>query len=295
MTQNIRKIIDAIAELNNQYREKGVTPGRKLIVMWEIGDFLLKSGITQPHSVGWAIQNETKGLIKRPTIFRSYKVRQIWPNKVELENNLKDLKSSSYFIEILPLIDPHQAVRGKLSEEQLADIYRHACEDSSSQFSKYLLEMKKKFSYKRLGKALPKDRHLGHFKEVLGAFKLFQKNLWSLMQENDVAKRQTFKNEIPQEELLAFSNMCISLTTKDNYKMYKRKGPNMSSGQDEVFKRLYGDFYLLLDKKDDKERARLRRLISGEALAQMSDMITSIQTEEGVSDFKARQKLSIGL
>ena len=125
MTQNIRKIIDAIAELNNQYREKGVTPGRKLIVMWEIGDFLLKSGITQPHSVGWAIQNETKGLIKRPTIFRSYKVRQIWPNKVELENNLKDLKSSSYFIEILPLIDPHQAVRGKLSEEQLADIYRH--------------------------------------------------------------------------------------------------------------------------------------------------------------------------
>jgi hypothetical protein len=295
MSPNIKKIVGAISELNNQYRGGNVTPGGKLAIMWEIGDILFRNGVVQPHSVGWAIQEETKGLIKRPTIFRSHKVRQIWPSKIELEKNLKNIRGSNYFIEILPLIDPRQAVRGKLSEEQLNDVYRHACTDSPSQFSQYLCEMKKKYSYKRLGKALPKDQHLERLKGLLEQFKLFQQKVWKLMQERTSDQREAFKQEIPREELLAFANMCISLTTKENYKMYKRKGPDNSCGSDEIFKSLYDAFFLLLDKKDDKERARLRRLIASEALAQMSDMITSIQNEDGVNDFRARQKLSIGL
>jgi len=295
MKVNIRKIIDAIADLNNQYRGEKITPGEKLLVMWDIGDVLLKNGIDQPHSAGWAIQNETKGLIKRPTIFRSYKVRQIWPSKASLEENLRNLKKSNFFIEMLPLIDPHQEVRSRLSKVELEDIFRHACKDTSQQFEEYLSGIKRRFSYKRLGKALPKDRHLGQFAETLGNFKSFQKCMWILMQADDPEKRRVFKESILRDELLAFANMCISLTTKDNFKLYKRKGPERSSTNDEVFRKLYECFFLLLDKKDDAERARLRRLIAAEALAQMSDMISSIQTEEGVNDFKARQKLSIGL
>ncbi len=295
MKLNIRKIVDEISDLNNRYRGKTITPGEKLSVMWQIGDVLLKNGVNQPHSLGWAIQNETKGVIKRPTVFRSYKVRQIWSNKSDLERDLRNIKGSNYFIEILPLIDPQQEVRGKLSAEQLADLFRHACEDSSKQFFTYLTAIKQRYSYKRLGKALPKDRHLEHFKLTLENFKAFQKSLWGVLQAADSGKRESLRAGIPPEELLAFSNMCISLTTKDNYKLYKRKGPESSSSKEETFRKLYECFFLLLDKRDDKERARLRRLISGEALAQMSDMITSIQTEEGVSDFKSRQKLSIGL
>lgn len=295
MKLNIRKIVNEISDLNNRYRGGSITPGEKLLVMWEIGDVLLKNGAKQPHSLGWAVQDETKGVIKRPTIFRSYKVRQIWANKSDLERDLKNIKGSNYFIEILPLIDPQQEVRRKLSEKQLADIFHHACVDDSKHFFTYLDAIKQRYSYKRLGKALPKDRHLEHFKLTLEDFKTFQKSLWGVLQATDSERRVILKDRVPLEELLAFSNMCISLTTKDNYKLYKRKGPERSSSREAIFKNLYDGFFLLLNKKDDKERARLRRLISGEALAQMSDMITSIQTEEGVSDFKARQKLSIGL
>jgi len=104
-----------------------------------------------------------------------------------------------------------------------------------------------------------------------------------------------FRKAIEEEELKAFANMCISLTTKDNCRLYKRSGPRVSSSRDENFRALYDYYRQLLDKESDVERARLRRLIAAEAFAQMSDAISSVRSEEGVQDYRERQKMSIEL
>ncbi|MCK4252814.1 hypothetical protein KAX97_15315, partial [candidate division WOR-3 bacterium] len=110
MTTTINTIIKSIRDLNNQYRDPNNTIRIKLEALWEMGDCLDKLGVIKPHSIGWGVQRETKGLIKRPTIFRSHKIRQIWETKTDMINVIGGLKKISFLTEILPLIDPNQVV-----------------------------------------------------------------------------------------------------------------------------------------------------------------------------------------
>ena len=129
MSANIKEVVSRIASLNNKYRDRSTPIHVKLEALWEIGDTLIKLGVTKPHAIGWAVQKETRGLIKRPTVFRSHKIRTIWDTKESLIRDFGESKSLSNLIEVLPLIDPAQEVRNRLSKQQLDEIYKHACCD----------------------------------------------------------------------------------------------------------------------------------------------------------------------
>ena len=295
MATNLNAIIRAITPINNRYRDPSSPVRVKLETLWEMGDELVRLGVNKPHSLGWAIQRQTKGLIKRPTVFRSHKIRSIWSSRDEFIRDVGRIPHLSRLTEILPLIDPAQYVRGQLTKEQLADIYKHAREDSTRKFKDYVLKLKKAFSSGKLGKPLDRNKHLSELHEIVAAFEELRRLLLRLLAENCPDEREAFRNRISEEELRSFSNMCISLTTKDNRRLYKRIGPTDSASEDEKFKMLYDYSRRLLGKESDVERARLRRLISADAFAQMSDAISSIRNEEGVEDYRERQKISIGL
>lgn len=295
MKVSIQTIIRTISDLNNKYRDPSSNNKGKLESLWEIGECLIRLGVDKPHSTGWAIQKETRGLIKRPTIFRSYKIRQIWTSKEGLLRDIGNIKKLSFLTEMLPLIDPQQEVRKKLEENELKEIYQKACSNSSGQFKNYLAKLKAKYSHGRLGKRLDKSKHLLEIGFVVENFGSMQRYLLKLIQQKESTERDKFREEIKPEEFRAFSNMCISLTTKDNFRLYKKNGPSVASVKNEQFKVLYDYFWAILNKGDDTERARVRRLISAEAFAQMSDIISSIQNENSLDDFRTRQQLSIGL
>ena len=260
-----------------------------------MGDRLTNLGVTKPHSIGWAVQRETKGLIKRPTIFRSYKIRAIWPSKQDLMRDLGDLQGLSSLTELLPIIDPVQDVKHKLSPEQLQDIFNHACLDQPGNFKQYLMTFKKQFSHGKLGKRLDKAKHLPKLQEVVNSFGRLRAFLFNLFKQESGKERLAFRAHTSTEELRAFSNMCIALTTKDNYRLYKHMEPYSPSSINREFAILYEEFRDVLNKSADVERARLRRLISAENFAEMSDMISSLSNEDAVTDFKERRKLTIPL
>jgi hypothetical protein len=292
---NIDIIIKAIASINNRYRDPMVSPGMKLEAMWEMGDQLMRIGVKTPHSVGWMVQRETKGLIKRPTVFRSYKIRTIWTSKEELLKNLGQIQGLSNLTDILPLIDPAQNVRRQLSADQISEIYRRASSDPPKVFKRYISGLKMGFAHGRLGKHLDKFKHLDQLRSIVNNFKELQRYLLNILDQTNSAERDGFRANTSREELSAFSNMCIALTTKDNFRLYRQLGPLTPDSQSEPFKTLYSYFYDILNKKSDVQRARLRRLISADALAQMSDMVSSLYSEISVKDFKARSKLAISL
>lgn len=295
MATSIQSIIKAITELNNCYRDPASSTRTKLEALWEIGESLTRLGVAKPHSMGWAVQRETRGLIKRPTIFRSHKIRTIWPSKEDLIRDLGTLRGLSILTELLPLVDPAQDVKHKLSNEQLKDLYSHACTDEPGEFKSYLGDLKKRFSHGKLGKTLDRNKHLGHLQEVVSSFKRLRNYLASLYGEKSLEERESFRSHTSLDELQSFSNMCIALTTRDNYRLYRRLASDISSSQNQEFKHLYEHFRRILNSSGDVKRARLRRLISPEAMAEVSDMISSIVTETTVEDFKERRKLAIPL
>ncbi len=295
MSANIKEIVNRIASLNNKYRDLSTPILAKLEALWEIGDMLVQLGVTKPHTVGWAIQRETRGLIKRPTVFRSHKVRTIWNTKEILIRDFGELKSLSNLIEILPLIDPAQEVRKKLSQQQLTEIYKHACHDSPIKFKGYIKALKQQYAHDRLGHPLNRDRHLKELGGVGESLRTLISYLNKIIGASESSVRQQFRNDTPEIEIRSFSNMCISLTTKDNLRLYKNIGPAESSSKNKAIKYLYDYFHSILNLTGDNERARLRRIVSAEVLAQLSDTVSSLLTENGVKDFKARQKIAIKL
>ena len=295
MPVSVNSIIKVIVPLNNRYRDAASSNREKLEFLWKIGDQLVAMGVTKPHSVGWAVQRETKGLIKRPTVFRSHKIRMIWPSKDDLIRNLGDIRGLSNLTEILPLLDPAQTVRAHLTHEHIKQIYQHACSDPPQKFKRYIANLKREFSHGRLGKTLDKSKHLDELATMVSAFKILLAQCLTFINEPDPVGRDTFRANTSAEELGAFSNMCIALTTKDNFRLYRRLGPLKSSSKDENFQELYNHFREMLDKRIDVERARLRRVISAEALAQMSDVVSSLSSEQAVRDFRDRQRIAISL
>ncbi len=295
MPLNVNNVIKAIVTLNNRYRDPGATVRAKLEALWEMGDQLHRMGVTSPHSVGWEVQRETRGLIKRPTVFRSHKLRTIWTSKEALIKDVGRLRALSNLTEILPLIDPGQEVRHKLTSKELGELYHHACSDLPADFRQYIGGLKKRFANGKLGKPLDRSKHLYDLHLVITDTKTLQEYLIKIIHDQDSAAREVFRTGTSADEIRAFSNMCIALTTKDNYALYQRLRPGDSSSQNQEFRSLYGRFRELPDQKTDVSRARLRRLISPDALAQISDTVSSLASEAGVADFKARQKLTINL
>lgn len=295
MPRDVNTIVKIVSPINNRYRDPKASTRMKLEAMWELGDQLIQLGVTKPHSVGWAVQKATGGLIKRPTVFRSHKIRTIWQSKDELLRDLGQLKRLSNLTEILPLIDPIQVVRRRLSDEQLARIYQHACSDSPQRFKQYLVNLKKGFAHGKLGKSLDRSKHLESLNEIVSTFKILLTYLLKILDQSNPIAREGFRARTSNEELRAFSNMCISLTTKENYRLFRGLGPLSSASENPHFERIYNYFRSLLKKTGDVERARIRRLISAEALAEMSDMVSSLSSELAVEDFRARRKLTINI
>ena len=295
MSANLKEAINAISNLNNTYRDPHSSTRVKIESLWQIGDKLFQMGVKKPHQFGWAVQKETRGLIKRPTIFRSHKIRTIWNSKEDILRDVGQIRTLSYLTEILPLIDPGQKVRQQLSPEVITEIYNHARNDSTRQFKEYLYGIKKSYSHGRLGQSLDKSKHLKEFEQVIKSLRSLMNYLNEIINHPELNSRDLFRASINENELIAFSNMCIALTTKENIRLYKALGPDKSASGNLEFKLLYDLFYSLLCKKSDDQRARLRRLVSAEAFAQISDMVSSVKSEEAVADYKARQKMVIKL
>ena len=121
--KNLSIIIREIQLIQNEYQRLKIEkdPLGMLCVMWDIGDYLIKQGVKNPHSLGWEIQKK-KAYIKRPMIFRSVVIRRIWSSKEKLKKDLYGVRSLNSVIELFPFID--QNSKWKLPKEKLDHLFR---------------------------------------------------------------------------------------------------------------------------------------------------------------------------
>lgn len=160
MQEDIGSIIQELRVPVNQASSREASPVDCLAAMWDIGEILRRHSIDRPHSFGVEIQKATGGIVKRPLIFRSAKVREIWPDRDSLLRECSGLRSQHNVIEMFPYLDPSQRSKYDVTESELSSLRAAMTRLSSSEFSPLLKSFKKAHPQARLGRTLDRDQHL---------------------------------------------------------------------------------------------------------------------------------------
>ena len=289
---NLSLLIDAITKPNNVYRDANQAPINRIVALWDLGDVLLKYKVDKPHSYGWRIQDQTNGLIKRMTIARAYRSRQIWPERNYLKKTFSGIKGLSVFIESLPILDPNGAMYKSLSKKLIDELIKYMNILPVVQFTKYIKNFKAKHKQGRVGENNDRERYLEGYVNIQNCFLNFYKQLQKLILEDKLDSIDELKSKIPLEERKAFSNFCLALTSKKNIIFYK-PSPISSKTKMLDFQNMFNFFQELLEDSNDIRRARLRRVVPPELLVEISDMLNSIVSKEKIINYQRRVKQSI--
>ena len=128
-----------------------------------------------------------------------------------------------------------------------------------------------------------------HLRDIYGKFD----ELYNYLKDNILNDKFDaiidFKNEVPLDQRKAFTNLCLSISSKNNIVYYKPVELNNIS-KFLNFDFIYISLKNLLNEKNDIERARIRRVIPPEDFIEMIDILNSIVDEEKISNYKQRIK-----
>jgi len=284
---NLNLLIDDITKSNNVYRNTNQAPINRVLALWDLGDVLLKHKVDKPHSYGWKIQDQTIGVIKRMTIARAYRIRQIWPERDYVKKTFGGIKGTSIFIESLPILDSNGQMYKSLSKKAVDELIKNMNILSSTHFKKYIKNFKAKYGQGRIGEKNDRERYLKDYVNIQNCFLNFYKQLQKLILENKFDDIDELKNQIPLEERKAFSSFCLALTSRKNIIFYK-PFPISSKIKMFNFQNMFIFFKELLEDSNDIKRARFRRVIPPELLVEMSDMLNSIVSERKIKSYQKR-------
>jgi len=284
---NLNLLIDDITKSNNVYRDTNQAPINRILALWDLGNILFKHKVDKPHSYGWKIQDQTIGIIKRMTIARAYRIRQIWPERDYVKKTFGGIKGTSIFIESLPILDSNGQMYKSLSKKAVDELIKYMNILPAVQFTKYLKNFKAKHKQGRVGESNDRERYLKDYVSIQNYFLTFYKHLQKLILGNKFDGIDELKTKISLGERKAFSNFCLALTSKKNIIFYK---PFPSSSKAEMinFQIIFNFFKELLKESNDTRRARLRRVVPPELLVEMSDMLNSIISKEKIKSYQKR-------
>lgn len=284
---NLNLLINEITKANNIYRDTEESPINKILALWDLGNILFKHKVDKPHSYGWKIQDQTIGIIKRMTIARAYRIRQIWAERSFIKNTFKGIKGVSIFIGSLPILDTNGQMYKSLSKKVIGELIKNMNILAPTHFNKYIKNFKAKYGQGRIGEKNDRERYLKDYVNMQNCFLNFYKQLQKLILENKFDGIDELKTKISLEERKAFSNFCLALTSKKNIIFYKTF-PISSKVKMFNFQIIFNFFKELLEDSNDTRRARLRRVVPPELLIEMSDMLNSIVSEEKIKSYQKR-------
>ena len=274
---NIGKLIETIGPINNQIRE--LDGYEKLSLMWNVGDILIKEGVTKIHPVAWAIQKGS--YITRDLLSYCYRIRKKWPVKKEMENLFKNIKSYTVFREALPLIENEKF---KLKDDEVNEIIKWLSEGRVKEIKNKIVAMKK------LLIARPNDRRqrLQEYSKETQIFKALYGYLVKIIVSEDNEKLEEIKRSIGDDNLLKLSQMCMAIVNED----YKGPRTIELSALPDNFRDLAVEI-LPISLGSKEVKARFRRIMDNEKIIEMTDILSSIRSGESISAIKKRLKFKI--
>jgi len=285
MEKNLADIIKEIQFMQNEYvrYKKLKNPLGMLTVMWEIGDYLHRIGIKNPHSLGWEIQRQG-AYIKRPMVFRSHVLRRIWNSKEKMQKDLYDIKSVNSVIELFPFLDQNN--KWKLPKNQLDELLYILNTKSTKQFNAALCKIKSQF----IGIKTDRERHLSELDEFKKLFYEFFNDMKSLIENSSIEKCKHYKEKIGKENLKNIGTICLYLGTERPFNI---KDFKINASKDEKFKKFSNEMMQVCINKDRQKR--VKRVIKTLDLVAITDFCNSILSDEGVKSYRKRANVDLSI
>ncbi len=281
----LSKIFKQIQSYQNKYiyYKKSKDSLNMVKIMWEIGDFLFRNKISNPHSLGWEAERQ-KTFIKRPLIFRSYVIRRIWPNKEYLVKDLFGIKSVNSLIELFPFLD--QNSKWNLPEHELKRLLNILNTKPTKIFNNELKFLKKTY----IGIRNDRRKYLKDYITLKKRFYEFFNRINNIIKESSIENCLCFLEAIGRENIKNFGKLCLYVATQKEIDL---KGLTNINSKDNSFNELYN---LFLDSVKTKESInRIRRVIDPLDLIKITDICNAIQKENGIQSYRLREGIRINI
>jgi len=117
-TSIVGQLIDKLTPLRNEFAD--AAPLRKVEILWEIGDHLVRSGVNSAHNTGWKVQE--RSYISRDMLTKGYQVRGRWSSIDHLHRDLPRLKDYSSFRDLFPYVVGTLRPDAKMEAHLLASV-----------------------------------------------------------------------------------------------------------------------------------------------------------------------------
>lgn len=285
---NLQKLIEDISPLYNSYKQTSRNIGgvKALQIMWEIGDLLKKtievSNIV-PHNLYRKIYGKAEGqkditqksYITREFLGRSFRIRNIFKNKEDIQKDLPNLKRFRLFSQTMPFIDnPKYIFKGK----EKKDLFNLLNSDKSY---KEIITKVYRLQKEKIGIQNPRDQKLNELEPQKQIFINFYNYLFNLIKNNTY--------EDLKKEISSFDNSII-IKLSSNTSALSQEGLQYKEIPETNLNNQWGLYINMLNRLskqvDAKERRRFRRLISPERIVKLAEMVQAIASEISFKNFK---------
>lgn len=272
----IGTLIEQLTPLNNAWRDAEGRP--KLEIMWEIGDQLVRAGVTNHHPVAWAIQK--RSYITRDLLSYSFMIRRQWRKKEDLRAAFPNLKSYSACREAFPFI----LGKYQLPQEERQRLIAALNRDDPMVLQRRLRELKRQ----RIGIKHDRRQGLEEIKEYRQVFVDVYGHLKNLIFKGEESDIRAFREQLGDQGLVQLAQLCMALSEEGV------KGPQglKMDGWPSEWEHFAKSFLALMQNSSEK-RNRFRRAVGARHLLELADWLNSLRSEESVRLLRLRMNVTL--
>jgi len=289
-SNTINAIIKEITPHYNKYigNKSNLSGVQSLKIMWDIGD-ILKTQIEKldipPHNLYRQIYGKSesnnnilqKSYITREFQGRCFRIRKIFSSKVDIDQQLPNLKSFTCFREAMPFFDNDKYKFSGVQKERLLDLL------NSDQKASSIINEINKLQKKYIGIKNTRAQRLEELNVEKDKFIFIYNEVYRILTSLEY---DTFKKDlnISNDLIVNFSQLTSALVSEEIVTPDLIKSDKLP----EPFESLNIILNKLFSKEKMTERSRFRRLIPPERISKLSDMIYALTDRKLFENYSKR-------
>jgi len=279
----IDTLIEKIIPLYNLYRSQSnqIIGVEALKIMWDIGDLLkgyLDENDIAPHALYRQIYGKGEGTknvvqksyITREFLSRSYRIRNIFKDKKDIETKLPNLKRFTTFREAMPFFDNDKyQLKGKEMESLLRIL--------NSQNSRKAMNEVKKLQDKHIGIKNPRDQKLEELSEDRDVFIEFYNYIYNLLMKTQEERRDILRGGNIKSTLIETLVQDTSALTEDGLVFSQDKYDEMDL--DSEWHSYIQFLKRMKSQNSPKIKRRFRRLVNPRRMMNLAEMLNRLKKD----------------